>query len=262
MTAKILVFDIETAPMTGKFWGQWKQNIALNQIDIDWYVLSWAAKWLGKDEVLSDSLFEYEDYRPFEEEDYNILTTIWELLDEADIVVAHNGRQFDVKKLNARFLKYGMKPPSPFKIVDTLEVVKKNFRLTSNKLDYVAKYLKVGGKLSHEGMELWNKCVRGEEKAWEKMVEYNRRDVVILERVYNKLLPWISNHPNLGLYTSTETPVCPKCGGHHLHFRGYYYTNVSKFHRFQCQSCGGWGRQRVNAVPKKKRKGLVMGAML
>ena len=59
MKPKILSLDIETAPMVGTFWGLWKQNIGLNQIAEDWYILCYAAKWLDTEDVVYDSLVEY-----------------------------------------------------------------------------------------------------------------------------------------------------------------------------------------------------------
>ena len=45
----ILFLDIETAPLLGYVWGLWKNNVGLNQIYRDSYVLNWAASWLGED---------------------------------------------------------------------------------------------------------------------------------------------------------------------------------------------------------------------
>lgn len=230
-------------------WGIWKQNVGLNQIVEDWSILTYAARFLGED-------YTYYDTAKGKKTDEECLQTLWTLLDEADVVVAHNGERFDVPKINARFLKYGLTPPSPYKQIDTLKVAKRNFRLTSNRLDYIAKFLGFEGKMETGGMELWIDCMNGVAAAWDKMLDYNIKDVDILEWVYMELRPWIHNHPNVALYDDDETPRCPACGSVHIHYRGYAYTPVGKYQRYVCTDCGKWGRTAANVLSKEKRKNL------
>jgi len=250
LKAKIGILDIETKPIKAYCWGLWKQNIGLNQIIDDWGILTFSFKWLGSPEVYWDSLLASGSEK-------QLLENLWEFLDEADIIVAHNGDRFDINKINAKLLEYGIKPYSPIKSIDTLKVAKSRFAMTSNKLAYISKYLGFEGKMETGGMQLWIDCMNGCKKAYKKMVDYNIQDVIELEKVYEKLLPWISNHPNLALYNGEDLPSCPKCGGKHIHFRGYTYTGVSKFRRFQCQDCGGWGRSSENVLSKSERKNLM-----
>lgn len=258
MGPKILLFDIETAPIMADVWGLWKNNVGLNQIHRDWFVLSWSAKWLDSDDIMDDSLPAYpEAYRARPEDDIYICQSLWELFDEADILVGHNGNKFDIAKMNARFIQHGMKPPSPYRKIDTLLEARKNFKFTSNKLDHLGDVLGVGKKMKHQGHELWTRCIKGDLDAWDTMVKYNRQDIVVLEGVYLKLRPWMQNHPNVGLYDEAEEPVCPKCGGHDHNWRGYAYTAAGRYHRFQCNDCGGWGRALVSNVPKTKRKAML-----
>lgn len=259
--ARILHLDIENMFIKAAVWGLWKQNVGINGITADWYVLCYAAKWDGEEDIYYDHLTRYKSaYKENRENDYHVLLTLRDLLDEADIVVAHNGKAFDIKKIQARFLKHGIPPASPFRMVDTLLVARSQFALTSNKLDYLARILGLGKKLDTGGLDLWVDCDNGDLAAWQKMIDYNIQDVVLLEKVYHKLLPWISNHPNLALYTLATDPVCPKCGSSSLQWRGYAYTNVSVFRRFQCNDCGGWGRDRVNTLTKEQRKGVMANA--
>jgi len=254
---KILFFDIETAPILADVWGLWKNNVSLNQINRDWFMLSWAAKWAGEDDIMSDSLPEHGRYIKDKEDDLLICSSLWRLMDEADIIVAHNGNKFDIPKVNARFLKHGLGPPSPYRKIDTLLEARRYFNFTSNKLEHLGNHLRVGKKMKHQGHELWTKCIQGDMDAWNTMVKYNRQDIVVLEGVYYKLRPWMQNHPNMGLYAEEETPVCPKCGGKHHHWRGYAYTAAGKYRRFRCMDCGGWGRSLVLDQPKEKRKSLL-----
>lgn len=251
--AKILLFDIETAPLQGALWSLWKQTLGMNQIFEDWYMLTWAAKWLGEKRVMGDSLHFYDDM----DNDRPIVESLHKLIDEADILVAHNGDRFDVKKINTRFLHHGLTPPSPYKTVDTLKVAKNSFSFTSNRLDSLGQILGVGRKQETGGMDLWMRCLNGDRRAFKDMFEYNKQDVRLLEEVYYKLRPWCHNHPNLGVYNEEEEPQCPKCGSTHLHWRGHGYTQTQKYHKFQCQSCGGWGRSRFTAMNRDKSRNLV-----
>lgn len=258
--AKVLFFDIETSPILGNVWSLWQQNVGLNQIAQDWYVLSWAAKWQHEDKVM------YQDKRASwdSEDDSELLEGIWKLLDEADIVVGQNSKRFDEKKLNARFVLNGMKPPSTYRSVDTLEIAKRHFGFTSNKLEYMSdKLCKRYKKLKHgkfAGFELWKECLRGNTEAWDEMEDYNIHDVLALEELYDVLKPWYRSHPNMNIYTDTEDVSCVCGAGEWVH-NGYHYTNVSKFDRFRCNNCGATNRGRVNLLLENKRASLKMNVL-
>ena len=221
-------------------------------IENPWYMLCWSAKWLHEKKVMSSALVDFPvEYKKNPECDKQILKKLWNLLNEADIVVAHNAKRFDCRKTRARFIMNGMTPPSPYKIVDTLQVARSQFFFTSNKLDNLGKYLGVGEKLDTGGFKLWKDCMSGKKKAWKKMVAYCKRDVLLLEKVYKKLLPYMTNHPNLGNYVESEDPICPKCSSTKLIKEGYAYTGVGKYQQYSCKSCGGWSRGRKNLREQK-----------
>lgn len=260
--AKILLLDIETAPIDASVWSLWNNFLSIDHITADWYVLTYAAKWLGEDDVLYDALPRYKkEFAEDKENDYNVLLTVRDLLDEADIVVAHNGKKFDIPKLNARFFIQGIPLPSPFRTVDTLKAAKRTMALTSNKLDYLARVLGIGSKIKTDGIELWHGCKKGDKKSWDNMIEYNIHDVELLEKVYLKMLPWIEDHPNVNLYTKDIELACPKCGGTHLQSRGYYVTNVGKYRRFVCNDCGGWTKERYSELTTDQRKRVLANAI-
>jgi hypothetical protein len=164
-----------------------------------------------------------------------------ELMDEADILVHYNGDSFDIKHLNREFVEAGLAPPSPSRSVDLYKEVKKRFRFPSNKLDYVAQKLGVGGKVSHTGHKLWVDCLNQDPKAWALMRRYNIGDVRLTEKLYDRLRPWIHGHPHLGLFTGEERS-CDKCGSTNLKQEGRTTTAVTAYVRFQCEDCGGWSR--------------------
>ena len=137
-----------------------------------------------------------------------------------------------------------MTPPATYKQIDLLTTARNRFRFVSNKLDYVAQALGVGKKHKHAGHELWVRCMAGEADAWIEMEEYNKNDVVLLEKVYEVFRPWIRNHPNAGLYGDAEVDVCPVCGDDNLTKRGFAYTAAAKYQRYRCSTCGHWCRDR------------------
>jgi len=182
-----------------------------------------------------------------------MLKGIHKLLTEADAVVHYNGTRFDIPTLNKEFLLTKMSPPAPYKQIDLYETVRKRFRFPSSKLEYVAKILGVGEKVDTSkvgGHELWVKCMAGDEAAWKIMQEYNIQDTVLLERLYDRLLPWISHHANHNLYVGEGEVVCPNCGGSSFQRRGFAYTTVGKFRRYQCKSCGAWFRNNRGVIPQ------------
>lgn len=250
---RILHIDIETAPHNVYAWGLWKQDISIKNIVESGYTLCFAAKWQGEKKVEFYSTHEHGfDY---------MIEKAWELLDEADVVVHYNGTKFDIPTLNREFLLHELNPPSPYHQIDLLKTVRSKFRFASNKLDYVAQQLGLGGKTQHKGMELWHECMAGDNKAWKTMEKYNKQDVKLTEKLYGKLLPWIENHPNHALYVDNgvDRPTCPNCGGHHLQSRGTYTTKTQRYQRFCCSDCGTWTRSRHTEVGKEERQNILVG---
>jgi DNA polymerase III epsilon subunit-like protein len=172
-----------------------------------------------------------------------MIRRIHTLLGEADAVAHYNGSKFDIPTLNKEFVQLGLPPAKPFKQIDLYQVVKKHFRLPSNKLEYVAKLLGLKGKVKHTGHELWVKCMAGDAAAWRTMQRYNKQDVVLLEQVYNKLLPWLQG---ANFSTLTNEQRCPTCGTHNFTERGYYYTEARKYTLYNCNKCYTWFRHRYS----------------
>jgi DNA polymerase elongation subunit (family B) len=241
---KILLLDIETSPNLAYVWGLFKQNVAINQIKESGSVLCWAAKWYGSRDVMFDSVHKSSEIA--------MLDKLHRLVSEADCIVHYNGKRFDIPCLNREWLRHGFKPPSPHKDIDLLETAKRRFRFVSNKLDYVSQYLGLGAKAQHSGFDLWVGCMAREPKSWAMMEKYNRQDVVLLEKLYTKLLPWIDRHPSHQI--EKEEMGCPKCGSDQYQQRGFACTASHKYRRYQCSSCGGWFRgHRTVLRPSKER---------
>jgi hypothetical protein len=258
---RVLFLDIETKPILAYVWSIWQQNVGLNQIKCDWSILSFAAKWQGDppSKIIYKDLAKSKDI----DNDKPLLTALWKLLDEADIVVAHNGVGFDKKKIYARFVTQGFQPPAPFKFVDTMLIAKGAFGFTSNKLEHLSDKLnKKFKKQKHEqfsGFELWKECLAGNKKAWAAMKKYNCYDVLSLEELYDTLVPWSDGVPNFSLYTDDTVDHICSCGSTDLMKRGFHLTTSGKFQRYQCRDCGSWSRDKVNLFSKEKKASLHMG---
>jgi DNA polymerase elongation subunit (family B) len=253
--ANILILDIETAPIKAYVWSLWKQTVQINQISNDWFCLTWSAKWLFDKKVMSDKLTSREAVK---QDDKRIIKNLWAILDQADIVIAHNGDQFDIPKINTRFIIHGFNPPSPYQTIDTLKTLRKNFGFSSNKLDHVNAMLQLRKKIDTGGFELWDKCYKGDAEALAKMEKYNINDVRILEETYLRLRPWIKPHPNIALYILDELNRCPSCGCDKLNPDGTYFTYANKFEGYRCTNCGSQSRKRISDIKPKQRKQLVM----
>jgi hypothetical protein len=250
----ITTLDIETAPITAYVWGLFKQNVGLNQIVRDWSIMSLAWKHLGEDEVYYQDVSHQADLR----DDADLLVMLWHVLDEADVIIGQNVRRFDTKKINARFLEAGLPPPSPYVMIDTLEMAKDAAAFTSNKLDWLSQKLARTHKDHHNefpGMDLWVECLKGNPRAWAAMRGYNIPDVASTEEVYLMLRPYYRQHPNLAIFADDEQTRCPRCLSVNIHLTGdSTFTNVSEYKRYRCADCGGFSRSRYTINSKAKRQ--------
>jgi hypothetical protein len=234
---RILLLDIETQPDLVWVWRMYDANAI--EVAEHWKILSFSAEWIGGGKV-TKGLDDYPGYTP-KKDDRKLVAELWEMLNVADIVVAHNAASFDVKKVNARFILHGFEPPAPYRVVDTKRDLKRIAAFSSNKLDWLAKELKLGSKMPHEGFPLWLGCMRGDQAAWKRMKRYNRHDVVLLKKLYKRLAPWITQ-PNMALWKGGICCPNPLCGSKQIQWRGTQRNRTRSYRRFQCQVCGKWGR--------------------
>lgn len=256
---KILLIDIETKPIISYTWGIFDQNIGLNQIKEDWSVISYAAKWLGGDEIY------YKDVRNKADitDDKELMEDIWVFFNEADIVCGQNSKQFDVKKINARMAIHKIKPPSPFKQIDTKILAKRHFAFTSNKLEYLAKALCSEHKFTgrqFEGFNLWLECMAGNIAAWNELSVYNIQDVKALEELYLALAPW-GTGIDYNIYR-TETGFRCTCGSSEFtKAEEFHYSPTGVFEKFSCNSCGAWAHKKgaANNLISNRKKASLLG---
>jgi hypothetical protein len=243
MKPKILLFDLETSPNLGWTWGKYEQDVI--SFKEQSFILSFSAKWLGGAQI-TRGLCDYPNYNRNKHDDSSLVRELWKLFDDAEVLVAHNGDRFDIKKANARFAFFDLRPPSPYKKIDTLKIARKYYSFNSNRLDDLGDYLKLGRKQHHEGFGLWQKCMEGDLEAWKKMKKYNAQDTLLLEKLYYRFLPYIENHPAAKM---RENPYgkCPNCGEKKLHSRGFEWVRNVRYKKFQCHGCGKWQVSKIKA---------------
>jgi len=233
---KILAWDIELTPMTVYSWSLWPNFIPIQQIEKPQEVMCFGARWYDKNQVMFKSTHHHGKQE--------MLETIHALLDEADAVLSWNGAGFDTKHINREFIENRMTPPSPYAEIDLMKVARKRFKFPSNKLDYVAQTLDVGQKVQHEGFQLWLDCMEGSASAWKKMKAYQIQDVNLLIDLYDKLKPWIDNHPNVNTKVK-DFENCVACGSPHVIRNGTRILSTGRYARYQCQTCGKWMRAKT-----------------
>ena len=237
---KVLILDIETAPLLANLWGIWNQNISTDNIKSDWFMLTWAGKWLFENKVYSARVTPKEAQK---NDDRRIVRSLVDMVSKADIVITHNGDRFDLPRINTRAIINKIAPPLPYISIDTLKVAKRHFAFTSNKLDYINKQLGLPQK-TETNMELWRDCFHGDENALRKMEKYNINDVRIHEQTYLTMRPFIRPHPNIGLHIIDQHERCPSCGGKDITDVGkLYFTTMNCYEMFRCK-CGAIGRRK------------------
>lgn len=247
--SKIICWDIETTPIIANTWDLYPKYLSHDNIIQDWSIICGAWKEVGKDAVHAVKVDAVGD-------DFNVVSRLRDVLASADVIVHHNGDRFDIKKLNTRLMYHNLPPLPKVPCVDTLKEAKKVAAFSSNRLDYIAKFLLGEGKI-HVEYGLWLEVMKGSKKALKEMVEYNKVDVIRLEEVYLRLRPYMKSHPHHGaLNDEDRNESCTHCGSKHVKKNGIRITAAGlKKQELQCQDCGAYSRVAMPKEPKKELKG-------
>lgn len=246
-SARMLLYDIETAPRLGYVWGEYEQNVL--EVVEESYILCVSYKWFGEKRIKAVALPDFKLYKREPKNDFEVVKVLWSLFDEADYLVGHHSDSFDNRWAAKQFVYHGFNPPSPNVWIDTKKIAKKYFRFDSNRLDRLGAFLGVGRKEKHHGIDTWLGCMKGDEKAWREMIKYAKKDVELLERVYLKLRPYHQTHPNINVLPGTLR-ACPKCGSKDIIRRGSIPTQIGRKPRWSCHGCGGWSVGKVQRVAR------------
>lgn len=252
-TAKIFLGDVEVSPTLAWAFNRFKAFISPSHVEQEPYMLTWAGKWLSNPAIISRKLPDYPTFKIDVQDDRELVEELWHILDECDIFIAHNAR-FDKGWANQRFAFHGMKPPSPYIVIDTLAEIKSAFSLPSNALEAATNYFLLERKRHHEGITLWIRCCKGEVEAFEEMEYYNIGDIPTLEGLYLKVRPFMKKHPNVTLFDEDDTLRCVRCGSEDIHaMPGKVGTTyLSKFQAYRCDCCGSVMRDRRNIRTKEE----------
>ena len=241
---RVILYDIETSHNLVAKFDLRDDYIPHTNIITERYMICAAWKELGAKRVQAVSVIdEPKRFAANHHDDFHVIKTLHKTLSEADVIVAHNGDKFDFRWLQGRMLFHKLPPLPPLKSVDTYKVARRQFALNSNRLDYIGKYLGLGGK-TNTPAGLWLDVLKGDKKAVRTMVDYNKRDVELLERIYLRLLPYAGPVVNLQLYAQDN--CCPHCGSKHYVACGYRYADTQVYRRFLCRNdkCRKWFRSR------------------
>ncbi len=252
---KILFIDVESAADIAASFGRFKVNLSQDNIIREGgWLLSVAWRWNDEEQVNALTLTPQESVQM---QDSRLLATIFDLMEQADFVVAHNADRFDIPLIKARMAINGFSAPRKVRVIDTLKIAKQ-MKFNSNKLDSLGEVLGVGRKLSHSGIKLWIDCQAGYKDALKTMRDYNVQDVELLYKVYHQIKHFDNKAPNMAAYYQDDKERCPVCGSEHVELTGNtILTNLSKFEEVHCTSCGARSRKRTNLLEKDKRKSLL-----
>lgn len=256
--AKIFLGDVEVSPTLAWAFNRFKAFITPQHVEQEPYMLTWAGKWLHNPAIISRKLPDYETFKTDFKDDRELVLELWHILDECDIFIAHNAR-FDKGWANQRFAFHGLKPPSPYIVIDTLAEIKSAFSLPSNALEAATNYFLLERKRHHEGISLWIKCCKGDVEAFEEMEYYNIGDIPTLEGLYLKVRPFMKKHPNVNLFREEdedEIMRCVRCGSGELEemVGKVGTTYLSKFQAYRCGCCGSVMRDRRNIRTRDEMK--------
>lgn len=234
---KRLFFDIEVSPNIGFFW-QPGYNLTIDYGNIirERAVICAAYKWEGNDKVYALTWDKEQNDKP-------LLEALVAIMNEADEIVAHNGDKFDQSWIRTRCIYHGIPMPPFYVSVDTLKAARSKFRFNSNRLDYIGKFLGVGEKTQTSGFDLWRKItLDNSRKALKEMVEYCKNDVVLLEKVFEKMNSYIPAKSHATGFKGN----CPECGSEARVTYGIRVTAAGvNFQRAQCKKCGKWYKRNI-----------------
>ena len=230
---KRLFFDIETSPNIGMFWSSgYKLNIPHESIIQERAIICICYKWAGEKEIHSLTWDKNQN-------DKKLLEQFIKIANEADEIVGHNGDKFDLPWVRTRCLYHNISMFPNYVTIDTLKQARSKFKFNSNKLDYIATFLGIGHKLS-TGFSLWKNIVLNkDEKALQSMVKYCKKDVELLEKVYNRLSTYLPAKTHHGILIGNEKHSCPECGSYDMKFskKRISALGTAKI-QLQCKKCG------------------------
>lgn len=230
---RILIWDIENLPNKGYFFQlRNEMPIPIQFVMKEHSIISIAYKFYGEKEKGVISIADFPDKLkkdPYDDSGV-VKKFVEEILSQADYVVAHYGDRHDTPMLHTRCLMNNIPAPKPIPTIDTWKLIRKHFKLNTNKLDHIATWLGLGNKHSMSAID-WVNCAHGDVKAINKMAKYNMQDVLLLEKVFQKVLPYVETK----IYRQPDQ--CPHCHSTKLKVYGEYFTKTARKIVLRCIKC-------------------------
>lgn len=247
---KILLLDVENAASVGLVFGRFKQNLSQDHILTEGgWLLTYAYKWLGEPEI---GYGEITPEEAIECNDARLCMELFDIMEQADVVIAHNSYGHDIPLLKARIIINGLPPLRKNKVIDTL-FLSKEFKFNSKKLDSLCSALDIGRKIENGGIKLWADCQNGIQEAITQMRVYNVGDVELLEELYLAIRSHSTRHSNLAVYYNDNKIRCNICCSDEVESTGNLVTtNVSVFQEYKCK-CGARFKNRQSITSKEQR---------
>ena len=243
---RVIFYDIETAPSLGYYFDPYKEGNIVSTVQ-SWFMLSFAYKVQGTKKIHYHCLADYPAYAKDKKNDKALSTDLHRILSSADILIGHNIDRFDSRKAKARFVAHRLPPPPPVKTIDTLKIARRVFKFDSNRLEALGEYLGLGRKATTTGWRMWEACIDGDVRAYKQMGVYNRRDVDLLEQVYDILAPWNPTAPYTGC------AGCPSCYSERVTRQGFKISRSGRSQQMKCQDCGHWFSEKVSRDETKEK---------
>lgn len=250
---KVLLLDIETACSVTATFGRRMQNISQDAVIKEGgWIISYAYKWLG-DDTISGSVLHSEE--AMDSNDERLCMELFDLLEQSDYVVAHNGANFDIPMIKARLIINGLPPMRKVRIIDSL-TLSREFRFNSQKLDSLCRQLDIGEKVKHLGISMWIDCLNGDKEALSEMYRYNLQDIVLLEELYMIIRSHSTRHPNLAVNLGDKIRCNICCSDNVKPTGNLVSTNLSVFEEYSCE-CGARFKTRKSITTKEQRSNFL-----
>lgn len=253
---KIVLLDIESLPNLPAALEVWPQlgnypgltlKASINSIAC----VGWKIFGRDQDPVSCVHAWDFPAWETSVNDDRALCVALAEILEGADCIVTHNGKKFDFRFIQTRFLFHGLDPIPPIHHVDTCAEAKKHFYFFNNRLSTIARFLTDEEKMEHEGWDLWVAVHARDKGAMQRMSDYCKQDIVVLEEVFRELRPLVTSLPNYNLFSPLKEKCCPKCGSSRLKSNGKRYTRMSSYRRYICEDCRSWCRTDLkDEVPR------------
>lgn len=228
-----LFWDIETSPNIALTWrAGFKLSIPHDNLLQERAIICICYKWEHEKKVHSLTWDDAQDDREMLEAFIKVATV-------ADEMVAHNGDRFDLPWLRTRCLLHDLPPWPQCKTIDTLQWARRKFYFNSNRLDYIGKFLGMGGKLE-TNFGMWKSiCLQNCRKTLKKMVTYCKRDVAMLQDVYQKLAAHMPAKTHAGVLSGSDKWTSPHNGSTHVQkWKTQVTARGTKQHEMKCVETG------------------------